>query len=67
MRYGTPYSRVLSPRWAFFQQVDVMLRCLVVPHVIFFFSEFFFSDPSDDTSEFGVSYRARRLLGIKPK
>jgi hypothetical protein len=44
-----------------------MLQCLVVPQLTFLFRISFFSDSSDDTSEFGVSYRARRLLGVEPK
>jgi hypothetical protein len=40
MRYGTPYSRVLSPRWVFFQQVGVMLQYRVVPYLIFYSESF---------------------------
>jgi hypothetical protein len=36
----------------------------VVPRADILF-RIFFSDPPDDTSKFGVSYRARRLLGIE--
>ncbi len=64
--YRILYSRVLSPRWVFFLAggCNAPVSCRALVDILL---RIFPSDFPDDISERGVSYCARRLLGVEPK